>query len=366
MKATCSIEKLKQAVVYSERLTGKNLTLPLLGSVLITTTEKSLVFRSTNLSLGIEITIPADIEIEGHVCVPGTVMQSTVSNLFDAKSKVILESQNGNLTLSTSNGSITLKSVADEDFPTIPVVSGESFNLPSKSLVEGIKSVSYAASLSEIRPEISSVFIYTEEDFITFVSTDSFRLAEKKIKVKNVPQFGGVILPLKNAQEILRILSDHDTDVSIILSKNQLSLTFGNIYITSRLIDGTFPDYKQILPKEVKTEAVLLKQDVIQALKMSTIFTDKFNQVIVTISPESKKMEFHSKNADVGESYTRVDAALKGEDFDASFNQKFLLDTLQNIHQDSVVIETLAFNKPMIIKGVGDRTFMYLIMPTNR
>ena len=228
MKATCSIEKMKNAVSYTERITGKNVTLPVLSSILITAHEDSLVFRSTNLSIGVEVTIPAKVETVGKVLIPGDVLSSTISNLVDVKKSTTLEIVNGNLVLSTSHGSVTVKGVPDDDFPTIPTVEGETLSIPSKILLEGIRSVFYSASPSDIRPEISSVYLYSEEDLLVFVATDSFRLAEKKIKIKGLSTVNGIIIPLKNTQEIVRILGDFDTTVLVSFSKNQISFSFSS------------------------------------------------------------------------------------------------------------------------------------------
>ena len=183
MKLECSIEKIKNAVSQAERVTGKNLTLPILSSVLLIASLKSLKLRSTNLSLGIEIEIPAKIEKEGTLAISGSVLNAIFSNVSQNEN-VFLEEKDGNLLIKTKKSQIKLKSQPHEDFPTIPIVTGTSFEIEAKKLMEGIKSVFYSSSVSDIKPEISSVFIYTNNDNLVFVSTDSFRLAEKKIKVK--------------------------------------------------------------------------------------------------------------------------------------------------------------------------------------
>ncbi|NCU28259.1 MAG: DNA polymerase III subunit beta [Candidatus Moranbacteria bacterium] len=365
MKIECSIDKIKSALISVERVTGKNLTLPVLGSVLWVASGKSLKLRATNLNIGIEIEVPAKVEKEGTVAVRGDILSSLFS-VLQGDLSVTFELINGNLLVKTKTSTILLKSIPHDDFPTIPTVDGEVITISSKKFIEGIKSVYYSASVSEIKPEIGSVYIYPEDDMLVFVSTDSFRLAEKKIKIKQKLNFDGILIPFKNTVEIIRIFEGLDEDMIINLQKNQISLSVDKIYLTSRVVDGTFPDYKQIIPKNPTTKAIILKQDFISSLKISNIFSDKFNQIDLTIKPEEKFFEIESKNSDIGENNTELSGALSGEAVVANFNFKYILDCFQSISGDSLDLELSGNNKPMIIKGVGDTSFMYLVMPMNR
>lgn len=365
MKIECGSEKLKTAISQVERITGKNLTLPILGSILFIASGKSLKLRAINLSLGIEIEIPAKVEKEGIVAISGNVIANIFSNFFETEN-ITLEDVDGNLIIKTKKSKIKVKGQIYEDFPTIPAVSGTNFEIESKKLVNGIKSVYYSSSPSDIKPEISSVFLYTNEDNLVFVSTDSFRLAEKKIKIKGIPEVKGLLIPYKNIAEILRIFGDLSENIKICFNKNQISFSCNNIYLTSRIIDGVFPDYRQIIPKDKKTEAVVLKQDLLNALKLSNIFSDKFNQLNLSIKIKEKIFELSSSNNDVGENKTYLDAALSGDDVDLGFNYKYFLDCFQSITTDSLSIKLNDSNKPIIVSPVSDTSFTYLIMPMNR
>lgn len=365
MKIECSINKIKKALSSVERITGKNLTLPVLGSVLWVATGKTLKLRATNLNIGIEIEIPAKIEKEGVVAVRGDVLSSLFS-ILQGDLLVKFELVNGNLLVKTNTSTILLKSILHEDFPTIPVIEGEELIISNKKFIEGIKSVYYSASVSEVKPEIGSVYIYPEDDLLIFVSTDSFRLAEKKIKIKQNLSFGGILIPFKNVVEIIKVFDGFEGELKITLQKNQISFLADNIYLTSRVVDGNFPDYKQIIPKNPTTQAVVLKQDFISSLKISNIFSDKFNQIVLNIKPKEKIFEIESKNTDIGENTTLLSGALSGDVVSANFNYKYILDCFQSIAGDSLNIELNGNNKPMIIKGIGDPSFTYLIMPMNR
>ncbi|OGI66146.1 DNA polymerase III subunit beta [Candidatus Nomurabacteria bacterium RIFCSPLOWO2_01_FULL_39_18] len=365
MKLECQVEKIKNGILQVEKITGKNLTLPILNSILLVASSKSLKLRSTNLSLGIEIEIPAKVEKEGIVAVSGSVLGGIFSNVFQNES-VSLEDFGGNLLIKTKKSQIKLKCQPHEDFPTIPKVAGTIFEIESKKLTDGIKSVYYSSSPSDIKPEISSVFIYSVEDNLIFVSTDSFRLAEKRVKIKRLEEISGILIPFKNVSEILRIFGELTGTVEVCFNKNLISFSTGDIYLTSRVIDGIFPDYRQIIPKDSETNAVVLKQDLLNALKLSNIFSDKLNQVNLKILPKEKIFELSSANNDVGENKTYLDAALEGESVLLGFNYKYFLDCLQSINTDSVSIKLSGATRPIVISPVSDSSFTYLIMPMNR
>ncbi|OGI59956.1 DNA polymerase III subunit beta [Candidatus Nomurabacteria bacterium RIFCSPHIGHO2_01_FULL_38_19] len=365
MKLECKIEEIKNGVSQAERITGKNLTLPILNSILLITGQKSLKLRSTNLSLGVEIDVSAKIEKQGTLAVSGATLNSVFSN-FPQNETVWLEGVDGNLLITTKKSKTKLKGQPHEDFPTIPKITGVNFEIESTKLINGIKSVSYSSSISDIKPEISSVFIYTKNNNLVFVSTDSFRLAEKKINLKELPEILGILIPFKNVSEILRIFGDFKGNIEVCFSKNAISFSSDNIYLTSRVIDGIFPDYYQIIPKDAKTTVVVLKQDLLNALKLSNIFSDKFNQVSLKVLPKEKVFELSSANNDIGENKTYLDAALTGEDIELGFNYKYFLDCFQSITTDSVSIKFAGVSRPIVVSAVSDSSFTYLIMPMNR
>jgi DNA polymerase-3 subunit beta len=198
------------------------------------------------------------------------------------------------------------------------------------------------------------------------VSTDSFRLAEKKIKMmRGMEEISGILIPFKNIGEILKVFGEFQGVIKVCFNKNQISFSSDNIYLTSRIIDGIFPDYRQIIPKDSTTDVVVLKQDLLNALKISNIFSDKFNQVNLKITPKEKVFELSSANNDVGENKTYLDAVINGENIELGFNYKYFLDCFQSITTDSISIKFSA-GKPIVISPISDNSFTYLIMPMNK
>jgi DNA polymerase-3 subunit beta len=175
------------------------------------------------------------------------------------------------------------------------------------------------------------------------------------------------LIPFKNIPDIIRVLENIKDPVSVLLNKNLISFSTSSIYLVSRLIDGVFPDYRQIIPKTFNTEVIILKQDLINTLKVSNIFSDKFNQVHLTIDPKTKIFKVQTKNSDIGENSTSVDASLNGDPIEINFNYKYIADCFQSIDADSLSLQFSGNNKPMVIRPVsGDQSFMYLAMPMNR
>ena len=366
MKAECIKEKFCLAVSKVEKITGKNMTLPILSCVLIEAKGSSLILKSTNLDLGIEIKIPAKVLKEGVVAVPGGILNGFLVNLFSDQN-LIIEEKEGNLTVIGSNSQTIIKCQQSEDFPTIPrFKDGKVYEINSQDLVKGLKSVWYSASLSNIKPELSSVYVHSKEGGLAFVATDSFRLAEKIVKFKKNSDFEQLLIPFKNVVDLLKIISDEKDTLVINFTKNQISFEYKDIYIVSRVIDGVFPDYQQIIAKEFKTEVIILKQDFINVLKLSNVFSDNFNQINIKVSPRDKVLEIKSKNANIGENTNKLNATISGEEIEINFNHKYIIDCFQSIDSDSLSLSFNGLNKPMVIKGLSDKSFTYLVMPMNR
>lgn len=366
MKVECLIENLKLAVSQVEKVAGKNLTLPILSAIYIQTDDSSLIFRATNLNIGAEIRIPAKITDHGAVAVSAQLLGQIVNGL-SGDVPVSLETINENLLIKTKHAKMTLKSMSSDDFPTLPKVLGkDSFEIPVEQFVSGIKSVAYSASQSDIKPEIASVYLYPEAENLVFVATDAFRLAEKKVQVRDIAQFPEILIPVKNITDIIRILADYAGNISIMVAENQISFSNERLYITSRLTAGNYPPYRQIMPKESKTEVVVLKSDLQNILKSMMVFSDKYNQIDVVVNPAEKICTFTSQNGDTGEGVVSVEAALSGNSIETRMNQRYIADALQSISVDSVSFSFTESNRAMVMKGVGDQSFTYLVMPMNR
>ncbi|MFA6078074.1 MAG: DNA polymerase III subunit beta [Candidatus Paceibacterota bacterium] len=366
MNFTCNRELLQKCVVNAERVTGKNLSLPILSSVFLATSNKSLIIRATNLEVGVELQIPADIKTEGNIAIPGALLSSILNNIPDEENITVI-ANNGVCKIITKSKNITIKGFVPDDFPTIPnITDEESFTLSTSKFLQGVKSVLMSAAVSDVKPEISSVYIYKDTKAIVFVATDSFRLAEKRIEYNNDKVFTGLIVPIKNIIELVKIFENTNEELFFKITKTQISCVGKNIYATSRAIQGIYPDYQQIIPKKHTTEIVVLKQDLLNAIKLSTLFSDKFNKIQINIDPTNKKCIVSTKNSDIGETETSLSATISGDPIETLLNGKHLFDCLGGIERDSLVLEFNESNKPVVIKGLGDPSYTYLTMPLTK
>lgn len=366
MNFTCNREQMQKCIMSAERVTSKNSSLPILNSVLLTTNGKSIIIRATNLEVGVEFQIPAEIKKEGSIAISGALFSNILTNIPDEENISISVTDNV-CKIITKSKNITIKSFLADDFPTIPIISDEgSFTIQSQNFIQGVKAVLTSAAISDIKPEISSVYIYQKEKFLVFVATDSFRLAEKKINYTGDPLSQGVIIPVKNIIEIIKVFESVNENILFKITKNQISCVSKSVYITSRVIQGVYPDYEQILPKNNTTEVVILKQDLINTLKLSTLFSDKFNKIQFIIDPAEKKCLITTKNFDIGETEANLTVTMSGEPIEISLNGKHLFDCLNTINQDSIIIQCNGATKPAVIRGLGDQSFTYLTMPLTK
>ncbi|MBU6232399.1 MAG: DNA polymerase III subunit beta [Patescibacteria group bacterium] len=368
MKLEIPFQKLKTAVQMVERIAAKHMTLPVLSCILIELGDSTAVFKATNLDVGIEVSIPVRSTESGTIAVPANILSSFISQVFDQNQIVKMETVSGNLNISAGKTKGTIKTVPPEDFPVIPTITdAEPVEFPTDVFIKGLKSVWYSSSVSSVKPELSSVYIYRDNDMLVFAATDSFRLAEKRLKMPPGAKISETLIPFKNVSDTIRILEGMGSMVKMRTNKNLISFETDGMHFVSRVIDGVFPDYKQIIPKGYSTEAVVLKADLVNALKISNIFSDKFNQVHMTIDPKGKVFQVQTKNSDVGENTTAIDAALSGDKVEINFNYKYIADCFQSIDSDSVSLQLSGLNRPMVIRPVsGDQTFMYLAMPMTR
>ncbi len=365
MRLSTTKEKILNAVLVAERVTGKKETLPALSCILFETGAKNLTLRATNLEAAIVVTVPAEISDKGTIAVPATVLSQTLRSI--GGDKVNLSSDDGNLLVESRGTKTIIKSVPHEEFP--PLSSFEEgrrgSGVPREKLLQAIQAVSYAASPSMIRPELGSIYISVGGGGVLCVATDSFRLAEKTIG--SVDRGSEVLLPLKHALELSHVL-EHATEpeVKLFVDESQISISCDGIRFVSRVVDGTFPNYKEIIPKNFSTEATLLKGDVVEMLKKARVFSGNDQHVGLHVYPKRKIFSATARSADVGEMSDSIDAALTGEDLDINFHIGYLADCLPTIASDSIILGFSGAGKPLVIRGVSDPSFTYLVMPLNR
>ena len=365
MKITCLKNHLKEAIFLCEKITGKNLSLPILSNILISTNDRNLKLTATNLEIGIEVEIPAKVEKKGKVAVPANIISGFISNV-SGEENITLESQNNNLLLSVFNSSTLIKGQQVDDFPIIPQIGDrKEIEISANDFILGLKSVNYASSVSNIKPEIASIYVCSGKNTpLTFVATDSFRLAEKKFNY-SFPELGSLLVPFRTVAETLRIFEGREGKIKLSTDKNQISIELDNIKFISRLTEGIFPDYQQIIPQKFTADVIVDKNIFTNSLKTASIFSGKLNELTIIVGSDKGSMTLKTSSADVGEHTAKIQAKATGEELKMAFNYKYIADCLPHIPSLKILLRFVGEGKPLLITGSEDTTFQYLVMPMN-
>lgn len=366
MKIEILRENLEKAVAIASKVSNKNLSLPVFGCVVIVVEGDRAVLRATNLDLSVEVILKAKIIQDGIIAIPAHILAQTTSALTDQK--LLLKTSGNNLIIDGERGTTSIALIDPSEFPTLSYVKdgvGSSATLPVREFITALKSVSFAASTSSVKPELSSISLTLEKGELIAVATDSFRLAEIKIPIKTKNSFNSVLIPARNVPDILRAI-ESGVDVEVRVGDNQCSFISDFGHITSRTIDGSFPDYQAIIPRDYVASATCLKEDASRAFRKISIFTDSFNQVHISLKTSEKTFTVRAVNASVGETVDHIPAVLEGEDIDINFNAKYIVDALSIVAGDSVTFSIAGAGKPMVMNDVPSKGFTYLVMPMNR
>jgi len=347
---------------FAER---RGATLPALASILIIANNDTIKMRATNLEIGIDLKIQGTCRAPGACAVPAALLTQIASSL-SIEGISTLE-QTGDLLLFTSGtGKLSLKTTPYDDFPSIPFPENPKNQLVlSTNIVRPIlTSIAGCASVSTVRPELASIFFSIEAGTLTIVATDSFRLAEKKVPLTTKSTQGTFLIPAKNALEIAQSLPNEDIILSF--DDHQCAFVTDTMVIVSRLTNAVYPDYRQIIPKESVTEAIILRKDFESALKRTSIFSDSFQKVRVTFDNKKKQLILFARNTDLGESNESLPAKIVGDTITLSFNHRYLNAILTLTTTENISLSVAGIGRPLIIRSVGDPSLLYLVSPMNQ
>lgn len=369
MHIICLQENLKQALNIAERIIGRSLTLPILNNILLSTEKNKLKIASTNLEIGINCWVSGKIQEKGGITVPAKLINEFVNNL--PNNKVELKIKNQQLELKCEKFKANIKGLAMDDFPIIPKIENKVLvKIKGSVLKNSFAQVVGMASLSESRPGISGIYVKFDKSLIKIAATDGFRLAEKNIETGKSVKEQSVIIPQRTIQEVIRILGEknqpvnnQENEIEIVLSGNQILFDLGSTQVVSRLIEDQYPNYQQIIPDNSQTQVVINRSQLINNIKIASLFSGKVNDIKMLINPEKSIVEILSEQVDVGENRSQIEAEIKGKAVEVVFNYRYLLDGLNNIFSDKVVIGLNDSIKPVIIKPVGDISYNYVVMP---
>jgi len=363
-----SIEKkiFSEAVHISTRFAErKNATLPALSAILIVAGDEGIKMRATNLETGIDLKLEGERKSNGVVAIPATILQQIASSLTQ-DGKIVLEHMGDIVSISSGMGKSSIKTIPYNDFPSIPFPE----NPKNRIVISGVllknlfTTIASCASASTVRPELASIYLSIEGGVLTAVATDSFRLAEKKVPLTNNGTQGKFLIPAKNALDIAQALPDDDVIMSF--DEHQCAFVSTGGMLVSRLTNAVYPDYRQIIPKESIVEAVVLRKDFESALKRTTIFSDSFQKIRISFDPKKNHLLLFARNADIGESSETLSARIFGSALDLSFNHRYLSAVFSLTGAESLSLTAAGIGRPLIIKGIGDTSLLYLVSPMNQ
>lgn len=363
MKISCTQENLNKGVQIVSHVASKASNLPILQHVLLTATQGSLELAATNLELGVKVKVRAKVEEEGTFTVPAQMLASYVSLLPKERVDVLLKEKELEIKAGTHKASI--KGESAEEFPVLPSIEGGvEIPINTAAFRDGLSQTIFAAASDETRPEISGVLFWFHDSKLTLVATDSYRLAEKHIDLTSPVEDKKVIVPQATLYELGRMLEDGDEITKVVVAENQILFRSRENELISRVIEGAYPEYTQIIPSEHRTDAHVSSAQFSKVIKAAALFTKSgVNDVSLDISAGEGSITIKAVNNQVGENVSSVSAEVQGETNSIIFNYRFLLDGLSAMRGEDVSLKCLDGANPGVFRPKGDESYTYIIMP---
>jgi len=364
-------ENLKRGLNIVGHITTKNINLPILNNVLIKAEDGNIELISTNLEIGIVHQLRGKIEQDGQFTVDSKLI-TEYANLLTGGEKVKIEEKDGELKIECGSYKTKIKGESAKEFPLIPLIPKNNYySCQVEELKKALNGVIFSVSTSENRVELSGVSFYFCKDKLSLAATDSYRLAEKELKVNNsgAQEEHRIIVPAKTAQELLRILNNFEgvgeegqQEVKIYLADNQVLFSVDSVDLVSRLINGHYPDYKQIIPIKSQTEILVERSELVRAVKAAALFS-KSGINDVTLGFVKNKIIVSAFSGASGESQVDVEAETSGIDNEITINYRYLIDGLNNIDGSRVKINILNNTTPCLLKSEKEDGYLYIVMP---
>jgi len=372
MRLSCLQENLNRGLGVVGRAVATRTTLPITNNVLLATDQSRLKLVATNLEMAISCWIGAKVEDEGAITVPARLLTEFISSLPSEKMDISLSPRTKTLELKCARFEARISGVDAKDFPPIPKIEeGITTRVEIEALRQGISQVVFAAATEESRPVLTGVDTQFEGDLLTLAAADGFRLAVYKLPIAvPVSEKSEVIIPARTLAELNRLMTDQEEPVEITVNPNKSQALFRlkNIELVSQLVQGTFPNYAQLIPQSYNTRAVVDVAEFLRATKTASIFArDGSGIVRLVIAPGGEltpgKMTVSARSEEVGDDVGEIDAIVEGEEAKIAFNGKYLTDVLGVLGEAQVALETTNPSSPGVIRPVGVDNYIHVVMP---
>ena len=366
MKVTCRPAILGQALQVVSRAISSRTTLPILNNILIETTSEGLALTATNLEIGIRKLVPAEVETEGSTTAPARLLTDFVGTLPDDELEMTLDGATQTLNLRCARFDTHIKCIEAEEFPPGPRPDeGDRLEVALDDLVGAVEQTQMAASTDEARPVLTGVLVQVQGGNLTLAATDGHRLAVRKLAAAGSSDLdASLIVPARALAELSRVLKGEPGKVEVIISKarNQVFFRAGSSELTSRLIDGKYPNYAQVIPSKSSTKVKVSTAELTQTVRAVSLFArDSAN--VIRVKAQAGALTLSATTNEVGDSKAEMAADVDGSDIQIAFNARYVLDALGVIGEDEV---ELLFDGPLspgLMRPPGKEHYLYVIMP---
>jgi DNA polymerase-3 subunit beta len=364
MKLTISKDKLFTALQLVSRAVSSRSTLPSLSGVLLNAAGNTLTLRATDMELGLTLALnDMDVEQEGTILVPGRLLVDVVRSLPDGDLSVAHRPEQRDLEITAGEGRFHLRTLPAEDFPRLPELEGDTAKLPAAPLAETIERVARAASRDEVRPILTGVLVQAEGSTLTMVATDSYRLSVKHTELEN----GALAaleanVPARALRELARVVASEGADeVEIAMPGNQAIFRAGGVILTSRLIEGQFPSWRQLIPEAFEHEVRLPREEVLEVSRRVSQLAQRNAPLRFQLA--EGELTIAAETPDVGDASESMPAPYSGEPMEIAFNPQFLIDGIDSVEGDDISLQLSSPLRPGLLRPVGREDFSYLVMP---
>ena len=372
MQLSCLQENLSRGLSVVQRAVATRTTLPITQNVLLSTDNSRLKLAATNLEIAISTWIGAQVEEEGSITIPARLLTEFVNSLPVERIDIAMNPQPLGLDLECARFEAHINGRDADDFPPIPTVeSGVIGKISSSVLKDAITHVAFAAATEESRPVLTGIKVDLKGDSFTFVAADGFRLAVYEGKLAEaVSEDVSFIMPARAFQEVNRLIGTDDTTIEFTVtpSKSQALFRLDNVELVSQLIQGTFPNYSQLIPEGHDTRAVVDQTAFLSATRTASIFArDGSGIVRVKVLPaengSSGTIEISSRAEELGDNEGKIDASVEGDESKIAFNSKYLSEVLDVLGPGEIALETTTSSSPGVIRPVSKEGYIHVVMP---
>lgn len=362
MKVSIARSELLDALSVVAKGMSARSTLPILSGILFSAAGAEIQMQATDLEISIRTSSPALVEKEGQTVLPGKLLSDIVRNLPEAAVTIEVDGEVAHV--KCQHSAFTVKTLNPADFPKFPEVAIEkTITLPSSTMVGMVRQVSRAVSRDETRAVLTGILLVIEGPSVRMVATDSYRLAVREVVLEKIAGENiEVVIPGKALEEVTRLSGDVE-EVVLGVSENQVVFEFGPTTFVTRRIEGSFPNYKQLIPKEPETTAVLSAEELTAAVKRVSLMALHNTPLKISVNVEDQTLSLSATTQDVGDASEDLMVKAEGKDVEIAFNHGFLMDGLTSANTEDVRLEVQSALKPGLLKTVGDEGFLYLLMP---